>query len=227
GPLTGCPHRAQGRLPPGSKGRDLSRRRDRTGTTPSRSTAIGRSATCPAALRDGRLPRRVTPGAPPGTHVRPRRRCLLAPSVDGSARRSRRVEAMRGATAGESGLRSMKRHVGHLVALLALTVGLTASADVAPTTFVAESGPIDAFMTGVPLAVDGGDADANVDALALPASIDVAASEIPDGATLVRAFLFWGGTQSEDGSADPSVTLSSPGGGPTVIDADVCHASDA
>lgn len=124
-------------------------------------------------------------------------------------------------------MRSMKRHVGHLVALLALTVGLTASADVAPTTFVAESGPIDAFMTGVPLAVDGGDADANVDALALPASIDVAASEIPDGATLVRAFLFWGGTQSEDGSADPSVTLSSPGGGPTVIDADVCHASDA
>jgi hypothetical protein len=93
------------------------------------------------------------------------------------------------------------------------------------------SGNLDYFATGTALATDTG-ADGRVDALALPASIGVTTSDVPTGATLLNAHLYWGGTQTQptatplSGSPDTAVTLTVPGGSPTAITADVCYGSD-
>ena len=52
------------------------------------------------------------------------------------------------------------------------------------------------FLHGTSLAADT-DGDNKVDTLALPASFDVTAVDVPASATLVHAQLYWGGTQTQ------------------------------
>ena len=94
------------------------------------------------------------------------------------------------------------------------------------------TGPVDFFATGAPMAVDGPDADTTqVDMLAQPASVTVSSSEIPTTATLRQAFLFWGGSITNDNCVgqfiDAAVDFTAPGGTPTGIVADVCYCADA
>ena len=94
------------------------------------------------------------------------------------------------------------------------------------------SGKIGYFATGEPTAIDT-NADNRVDTDAQPASFDVLAPDIPVTATLVQAFLYWGGsiTQPTTGcvgeSLDDTVTFTPPGEPASVISGDACYCADA
>src|SRR5687767_14726284 len=97
--------------------------------------------------------------------------------------------------------------------LTAIAFGLTAAptcpADTIPALFAAWEGRNGYLLRGTALATDT-DGDGSADTRLTSASFDVTAADIPATATLVNAFLFWGGTQTENGSDDPSVRLTIP-----------------
>ena len=88
------------------------------------------------------------------------------------------------------------------------------------------------FMTGASLAEDT-DSDNKVDSSAQPASFDISSSDIATTATLDTAVLYWGGGQSQSGTAcgsgsseDDTVTLDIPDGSSLSVTADDCYCSD-
>ena len=95
------------------------------------------------------------------------------------------------------------------------------------------SGPVDFFATGAPMAIDGPDADTNVDTLVQPAMVTVAPASIPTGATLTQAFLYWAGTIGNTDCVmpakfDDTVDFTPPGAmTPTSVKADTCYCSAA
>ena len=94
------------------------------------------------------------------------------------------------------------------------------------------AGNSDFFATGGAMAIDGPDADTTrVDTLVHPAITTVAGADLPQGATLRKAFLYWGGSIPDgDDCADPQfiddvVTFTPPGEGPSVAVANQCYCS--
>jgi len=89
-------------------------------------------------------------------------------------------------------------------------------------------GTIDYFVTGAPLAIDGTDSGTDVDTLNQPESVDVTATDVPALATIVAAYLYWGGTipDASDCSSttyiDDAVVFTVPGGTATTVTADEC-----
>jgi len=108
-----------------------------------------------------------------------------------------------------------------------------ARADVPISVRTMWSGSMDFFATGASMAIDGPDADTNVDTLAQPATVSVPASKIPAGSTLVQAFLYWSGTIPNadclpPGKFDADVAFTPPGASQsTMVVADTCYCSDA
>lgn len=97
---------------------------------------------------------------------------------------------------------------------------------------------MDYFATGAPMAVDTAiDADVTrVDALSQPAFVEVTTTDVPAGASLVTAYLYWAGTVDQqasggqpDGCAntlsiDDEVVMTLPGATTLQpVTADVCH----
>ncbi|MCA9682530.1 MAG: DUF11 domain-containing protein [Myxococcales bacterium] len=117
-----------------------------------------------------------------------------------------------------------------LLAALAL-VPTSAAADEPLQLRYQYSGSADFFATGATIAVDGNDADANADALLHPAITTVTNADIPAGASLRRAFLYWGGSIANDNCTDTTiddqVTFTAPGQPSGPVLADVCYCSDA
>lgn len=112
------------------------------------------------------------------------------------------------------------------ISLMTLSGGEFVQADVTITQFGSWSGRNDFYITGAPLALDT-NADDSVDTLVPSASFVISSSLVPTGATLLNAYLYWGGSFTNAGSPDTSVRLTVPGGSPTTISADVTHLSDA
>ena len=112
---------------------------------------------------------------------------------------------------------------------LATLLTWTGAASAAPLDLLSSwEGTIDYFVTGAPLAVDGSDSGTDVDTLSQPASVDVTATDVPTMATIIAAYLFWGGTIPDESdcsstaSIDDEVVLTVPGGTDTTITADEC-----
>ena len=87
------------------------------------------------------------------------------------------------------------------------------------------------FINGVAMAIDG-DGDGNVDTLRLPSTIEVGPADVPASASLVQAYLYWGGSQVQPsqqvpGVPDDTITLTVPGGQASALSADICYGSDA
>src|SRR5262245_43738524 len=80
----------------------------------------------------------------------------------------------------------------------------TGLADFAPTLLASWEGYNGYFLTGAPLAADT-DGDGSADMRLSSVSFEITAANVPAAATLVNAYLYWGGTQSNNGSADLSV----------------------
>ena len=95
------------------------------------------------------------------------------------------------------------------------------------------SGHLGFFASGAPLAVDGPDADTtSVDQLAQPATVQVPAADLPPGAQLIAAYLYWGSSIPNSECADitdidDSVDLSAPDSALVPIVADDCFCSVA
>jgi MYXO-CTERM domain-containing protein/uncharacterized repeat protein (TIGR01451 family) len=117
-------------------------------------------------------------------------------------------------------------------AIGALLVPSTSHANEPFTKRFEYAGPVDFFATGVPLGVDGPDSDTTmVDILQSSASVDVTSADVPVDATLKAAFLYWGGSITNNNCADLSnmddvVTFTPPGAAPSSVTADVCYCSD-
>ena len=82
------------------------------------------------------------------------------------------------------------------------------------------AGNLDFFSTGAPLATDS-DNDGKVDMLAQPGKVTVGALEVPPGAALDAAYLYWGATQVASGcdaaKLDQEVTFTPAGGGAALV----------
>jgi hypothetical protein len=117
-----------------------------------------------------------------------------------------------------------------LLELLAATVLWVATAragrtDNVPAQFGAWEGLNGYFLTGAALAADT-NGDGSADTRLTSTSFDVTAVNFPPTATLVSAYLYWGGTQTESGTADLSVGLAIPGLASRDVTADVVYFSD-
>lgn len=90
------------------------------------------------------------------------------------------------------------------------------------------AGNLDFFSTGAPLATDSNN-DGKVDLPAQPGKVTVSALEVPPGAELDAAYLYWGATQVASGcdqaKLDQEVSFTPPGGVATAVVAEVCHCS--
>lgn len=91
------------------------------------------------------------------------------------------------------------------------------------------AGQVDFLATGAPLAKDS-NADGKVDMVAQPGKVAVAALDVPPGATLDTAYLYWGATQTTqscqgDAHLDKEVTFTPPGGVAGPVLAEVCYCS--
>ncbi len=119
-----------------------------------------------------------------------------------------------------------------LVVLFLSLLPLNAFADEPIVDRFVFEGRIDYFMTGINLARDT-DGDRRIDTSTQPATFSIDQTSIPAGATLTKAFLYWGGSRIQDGATcapggeDNQVTLTAPDGQPTFIDADECYCADA
>lgn len=94
------------------------------------------------------------------------------------------------------------------------------------------AGNADFFATGAAMAEDGPDGDAtNVDTFVHPAITNVSANDVPQDANLRKAFLYWGGSITNDdcagGTIDDTVTFTPPGEATGDVTADACYCSDA
>lgn len=90
----------------------------------------------------------------------------------------------------------------------------------------------DFFATGAALAVDGPDGDGNVDMLLGSATTTITDADIPRGAGLRDAFLYWGGSipdgdDCSDPQIDDTVTFTPPDGNSSEVVAQQCYCSDA
>jgi MYXO-CTERM domain-containing protein len=125
-------------------------------------------------------------------------------------------------------------------ALLALPCLLSAIA-LSPRTAAAEEpldqrfsfgGNTDFFATGAAMAEDGPDADTTrVDTLVQPALTEITDADVPAGAELRMALLYWGGSIENDDCAgttiDDEVLFAAPGQAAAAVPAEVCYCSDA
>jgi uncharacterized repeat protein (TIGR01451 family) len=117
-------------------------------------------------------------------------------------------------------------------ALALLSSPAVARADEPVVLRQAWSGHVAFFATGAAMAIDGPDGDTNVDTLVQPASVDVAAPDVPALGMVRAAFLYWGGSivQSDcfnPNAIDDTVDFTPPGGVTTTVVADACFCSDA
>ena len=97
-------------------------------------------------------------------------------------------------------------------------------------------GTVDFFATGASMAADT-DSNNKVDTLAQPATVQIAMTDLPSGAMLISAYLYWSGTIQDWGNCgsesnpppsniDDEVDFTPPGAGsPTSIVADDCYCS--
>ncbi len=124
----------------------------------------------------------------------------------------------------------MVRWNAALALLLSVTVSGNARADEPLALRRSWAGNLDFFSTGAPLATDS-DNDGKVDSLAQPGKVTVGALEVPAGAELDAAYLYWGATQVASGcdpaKLDAEVSFTPPGGAATAVKAEVCHCSAA
>ena len=93
------------------------------------------------------------------------------------------------------------------------------------------SGSVDFFSTGAALATDTNN-DNKVDKLAQPGKVLVTAADVPPGATLDSAYLYWGATQKtttcmNPANLDDSVMFTPPGAAAAAVTAEVCYCSPA
>ena len=91
------------------------------------------------------------------------------------------------------------------------------------------AGSVGFLSTGAPLAKDS-NADGKVDMVDQPGSVTVAPADVPAGATLISAYLYWGATQTSkmcqgDDHLDKEVMFTPPGGQATAVAAEVCYCS--
>jgi len=129
--------------------------------------------------------------------------------------------------------RRVRGWAGITTGALVLLAAAPARADEPVVLRQAWSGRVGFFATGASMAADGPDADTtNADVLAQPASVDVEAPDVPAGASVRAAFLYWGGSIDQSECTDPTdidgeVTFTPPGGVATAVVADACSCSDA
>lgn len=120
---------------------------------------------------------------------------------------------------------------GCLLVVLATTICNRSYADQPMASVVTYNGPVGIFATGAPMAKDGPDSDTTrVDMLAQPASTTVSSQNIPPKASLLKAYLYWGGSVTDSGCKsiiDDSVDFTPPAGSKSSIKADVCYCSEA
>lgn len=128
--------------------------------------------------------------------------------------------------------------IGKIASLLAgcgssLLLAANAHADVPISLRTTWSGSVDFFATGAPMAIDGPDADTNVDTMAQPATVSVASASIPAGSNVAQAFLYWAGTIGNTDCVEPikfddTVDFTPPGAVmPISVVADTCYCSTA
>ncbi|PJB38474.1 MAG: hypothetical protein CO108_18710 [Deltaproteobacteria bacterium CG_4_9_14_3_um_filter_63_12] len=89
-------------------------------------------------------------------------------------------------------------------------------------------GDVTFFATGTNLADDQGGVAGTVDVNIQPQSVTVTTpGDIPTGAALEQAFVYWAGTRygAACASLDDTITLTVPGGTPASVTADRCHCS--
>lgn len=123
----------------------------------------------------------------------------------------------------------MRTNLASLPLILALLAPLGAAAE--PIDLLSSwEGTIDYFIIGAPLAADGTDSDTTrVDHLDQPASVDVTGTDIPAIATVLAAYLYWGGTIADRSDCsttdaiDDEVVLTVPGSAATTVTADECY----
>ena len=127
-----------------------------------------------------------------------------------------------------------KNRTMHGVQVLVTCVGLlwssVAHADEPFTLRDTWDGNIAHFLTGQTLAEDT-DGDGQVNGPNQPAIFDVTSADVPTTATLVAAYLYWGGTQNEptnacSSSPDDTVTFGTADGGSHSVVADFCYCAD-
>lgn len=92
------------------------------------------------------------------------------------------------------------------------------------------TGNINYFATGASLAIDA-NSNGNVDTDAQPVSITISSSDIPTGASVLQAFLYWGGTQEQidvscSSILDDEIIFTAPGLASETIVADMAYCSD-
>lgn len=93
------------------------------------------------------------------------------------------------------------------------------------------SGNVDFFSTGAALATDT-DNDNKVDQPAQPATVQVGALDVPPGAVIEAAHLYWGATQTgtqcmDAANLDDEVLFTPPGGAAAPVIAEECYCSAA
>lgn len=90
------------------------------------------------------------------------------------------------------------------------------------------AGNLDFFSTGAPLAIDSNN-DGKVDMLAASNTVNVGALEIPAGAVLDAAYLYWGATETasncDQAKLDKQVEFTAPGQPAAMVVAEQCHCS--
>lgn len=91
-------------------------------------------------------------------------------------------------------------------------------------------GDVDFFATGVNLAADQGGVSGTVDTSIQPQSVTVRPDDdVPMGATVESAYLFWAGTRNDSDCVTPpdnQVTLTVPGGSPVSVIANECFCAE-
>ncbi len=142
-------------------------------------------------------------------------RCLRQTWARSPWRAARRRAGVRWATA-----------AGGLVALLLAPV---ARADTPLGLLGTWSGPVDFFATGAPMAQDGPDADTTLaDELVPVPSVNVTVADVPVGASLFAAYLYWAGSIADNNDCqdatyiDDTVLFTPPNGVSKTVLADAC-----
>jgi uncharacterized repeat protein (TIGR01451 family)/MYXO-CTERM domain-containing protein len=95
------------------------------------------------------------------------------------------------------------------------------------------SGSVDFYATGATMAIDGPDADTNVDMITQPATVTISSVSVPSGSTVEQAYLYWSGTIGNTDCVPPvkfddAVDFTPPGGiMPVSVQAEMCYCSTA
>jgi len=126
---------------------------------------------------------------------------------------------------------SLRRLFPVIILLASVGAARHARADEPLTLRESWSGQYGFFSTGAALAKDS-DMDGKVDMLTQPGTVKVTADDLPEGADLDTAYLYWAGTQlptkcANKANIDDTVTFTPPGGMATPVTADVCYCSSS